>query len=121
MACIDKNRRALAMDNYNWIRDEEKNQLVVGTKARILYQDAEGRLKIALALHEVIREKKVGPIRLRRDHHAVSRTDSPFRETAKIKDGSNIMAVIAVQYFAANAARGMSMVALHNGGGVGIG
>lgn len=121
MACIDKNRRAQDMDNYNWIRDAEKNQLVVGTKARILYQDAEGRLKIALAFNELVREKKVGPIMLGRDHHDVSGTDSPFRETANIKDGSNIMADMAVQCFAGNAARGMTMVALHNGGGVGIG
>lgn len=121
MSCIDKNRRAQDLDNYNWIRDAEKNQLVVGTKARILYQDAEGRLKIALAFNEMVREKKVGPIMLGRDHHDVSGTDSPFRETANIKDGSNIMADMAVQCFAGNAARGMTMVALHNGGGVGIG
>ena len=121
MDCIDKSRRAQDMDNYNWIRDAEKNRLVVGTQARILYQDAEGRLKIALAFNEMVREKKVGPIMLGRDHHDVSGTDSPFRETANIKDGSNIMADMAVQCFAGNAARGMSMVALHNGGGVGIG
>lgn len=121
MSCIDKNRRAQDLDNYNWIRDAEKNQLVVGTKARILYQDAEGRLKIALAFNEMVRDKKVGPIMLGRDHHDVSGTDSPFRETANIKDGSNIMADMAVQCFAGNAARGMTMVALHNGGGVGIG
>ena len=121
MSCIDKNRRAQDLDNYNWIRDAEKNQLVVGTKARILYQDAEGRLKIALAFNQMVREKKVGPIMLGRDHHDVSGTDSPFRETANIKDGSNIMADMAVQCFAGNAARGMTMVALHNGGGVGIG
>ena len=121
MSCIDKNRRAQDLDNYNWIRDAEKNQLVVGTKARILYQDAEGRLKIALAFNQMVREMKVGPIMLGRDHHDVSGTDSPFRETANIKDGSNIMADMAVQCFAGNAARGMTMVALHNGGGVGIG
>ena len=121
MDCIDRHRRAQDMDNYNWIRDAEKNQLVVGTQARILYQDAEGRLKIALAFNRLVREGKVGPIMLGRDHHDVSGTDSPFRETANIKDGSNMMADMSVQCFAGNAARGMSMVALHNGGGVGIG
>lgn len=121
MGSIDKNRRAQDMDNYNWIRDAKKNNLVVGTKARILYQDAEGRLKIALAFNKMVREGEVGPIMLGRDHHDVSGTDSPFRETANIKDGSNIMADMAVQSFAGNAARGMSLVTLHNGGGVGIG
>lgn len=121
MDCIDKNRRAQDMDNYNWIRDAQKNKLVVGTEARILYQDAEGRLKIALEFNRLVREKKVGPIMLGRDHHDVSGTDSPFRETANIKDGSNIMADMSVQCFVGNAARGMTMVALHNGGGVGIG
>jgi len=121
MDCIDRHRRAQDMDNYNWIRDAEKNQLVVGTQARILYQDAEGRLKIALEFNRLVREGKVGPIMLGRDHHDVSGTDSPFRETANIKDGSNMMADMSVQCFAGNAARGMSMVALHNGGGVGIG
>ncbi len=121
MDCIDKNRRAQDMDNYNWIRDAQKNKMVVGTQARILYQDAEGRLKIALEFNRLVREKKVGPIMLGRDHHDVSGTDSPFRETANIKDGSNIMADMSVQCFVGNAARGMTMVALHNGGGVGIG
>jgi len=121
MACIDKDRRAQDLDNYNWIKDAKKNQLVVGTEARILYQDAEGRLKIALAFNKLVRDQEVGPIMLGRDHHDVSGTDSPFRETANIKDGSNIMADMAVQCFAGNAARGMTMVALHNGGGVGIG
>jgi len=121
MDCIDPNRRGQDLDNYNWIRDAEKNQLVVGTQARILYQDAEGRLKIALRFNEMVRNGNVGPIMLGRDHHDVSGTDSPFRETANIKDGSNVMADMAVQCFAGNAARGMSLVALHNGGGVGIG
>lgn len=121
MDCIDPKRRGQDLDNYNWIRDAEKNQLVVGTQARILYQDAEGRLKIALRFNEMVRNGEVGPIMLGRDHHDVSGTDSPFRETANIKDGSNVMADMAVQCFAGNAARGMSLVALHNGGGVGIG
>ena len=121
MECIDPNRRGQDMDNYNWIRDAEKNQLVVGTQARILYQDAEGRMNIALRFNEMVRNGEVGPIMLGRDHHDVSGTDSPFRETSNIKDGSNVMADMAVQCFAGNCARGMSLVALHNGGGVGIG
>jgi urocanate hydratase len=121
MECIDVNRRGQDRDNYNWIRDAEKNQLVVGSQARILYQDAAGRLKIALRFNEMVRNNEVGPIMLGRDHHDVSGTDSPFRETSNIKDGSNVMADMAVQCFAGNCARGMSLVALHNGGGVGIG
>ena len=121
MSCIDPDRRYQDRDNYNWIRDAEKNQLVVGTKARILYQDAEGRMRIALKFNELVREGKIGPVMMGRDHHDVSGTDSPFRETANIKDGSNVMADMAVQCYAGNAARGMSLCALHNGGGVGIG
>lgn len=121
MACIDPHRRAQDRDNWIWIRDAEKHQLVVGSQARILYQDAEGRLKIALCFNEMVRNGEIGPVMLGRDHHDVSGTDSPFRETANIRDGSNVMADMAVQCFAGNAARGMSLVALHNGGGVGIG
>ena len=121
MDCIDVNRRGQDRDNYNWIRDAEKNALVVGTEARILYQDAMGRLNIALKFNDMVRKGEVGPIMLGRDHHDVSGTDSPFRETSNIKDGSNVMADMAVQCFAGNCARGMSLVALHNGGGVGIG
>ncbi|MBQ2399316.1 MAG: urocanate hydratase [Muribaculaceae bacterium] len=121
MSCIDVNRRGQDRDNYNWIRDAEKNALVVGTQARILYQDAVGRMNIALKFNEMVRNGEVGPIMLGRDHHDVSGTDSPFRETSNIKDGSNVMADMATQCFAGNCARGMSLVALHNGGGVGIG
>ncbi|MDL2245186.1 urocanate hydratase [Parabacteroides sp. OttesenSCG-928-J18] len=121
MECIDPTRRGQDRDNYNWIRDAEKNQLVVGTEARILYQDAEGRMNIALRFNQMVRDGEVGSIMLGRDHHDVSGTDSPFRETANIYDGSNVMADMAVQCFAGNAARGMSLIALHNGGGVGIG
>ncbi|MDD3780418.1 MAG: urocanate hydratase, partial [Proteiniphilum sp.] len=121
MACINPDRRGQDRDNWIWIRDAEKHNLVVGTQARILYQDAEGRLKIALRFNEMVRNGEIGPVMLGRDHHDVSGTDSPFRETANIKDGSNVMADMAVQCFAGNAARGMSLVALHNGGGVGIG
>ncbi len=121
MDCINPDRRGQDRDNYNWIRDAEENRLVVGTQARILYQDAEGRLKIALRFNRMVREGEIGPVMLGRDHHDVSGTDSPFRETSNIYDGSNVMADMAVQCFAGNAARGMSLVALHNGGGVGIG
>lgn len=121
MTCIDPKRRFQDRDNYNWIRDAAKNRLVVGTQARILYQDAMGRMKIALKFNEMVRKGETGPIMLGRDHHDTGGTDSPFRETANIKDGSNIMADMAVHCFAGNAARGMSLVALHNGGGVGIG
>lgn len=121
MDCIDPNRRFQDKDNWQWIKEAKANKLVVGTKARILYQDAEGRRNIALAFNKLVREGKLGPIMIGRDHHDVSGTDSPFRETANIKDGSNVMADMAVQCFAGNAARGMSLCALHNGGGVGIG
>lgn len=108
-------------DNYKWVKDAKENNLVVGTKARILYQDALGRKSIALKFNEMVRNGEVGPIMLGRDHHDTGGTDSPFRETSNIKDGSNIMADMATTCFAGNAARGMSLVALHNGGGVGIG
>ena len=121
MDCIDPQRRAQDRDNWVWIRDAKENKMVVGTQARILYQDAEGRRDIALAFNKLVRDGKTGPIMLGRDHHDVSGTDSPFRETSNIKDGSNVMADMAVQCFAGNAARGMSLCALHNGGGVGIG
>ncbi len=121
MDCIDPDRRAQDYDNWVWIRDAEKNALVVGTQARILYQDAEGRTRIALKFNEMIRRGEIGPVMLGRDHHDVSGTDSPYRETANIKDGSNICADMATLCFAGNAARGMSLCALHNGGGVGVG
>ena len=121
MDVINPNRRGQDRDNWIWIRDAEKNKLVVGTQARILYQDAEGRRDIGLAFNKLVREGKIGPVMMGRDHHDVSGTDSPFRETSNIKDGSNVMADMAVQCFAGNAARGMSLCALHNGGGVGIG
>ncbi|MCF7792803.1 MAG: urocanate hydratase [Candidatus Cloacimonetes bacterium] len=108
-------------DNYIWVRDAIKNKLVVGTQARILYQDAMGRMNIALKFNEMVKNGEVGPIMLGRDHHDTGGTDSPFRETSNIKDGSNVMADMATQCFAGNAARGMSLIALHNGGGVGIG
>jgi len=121
MTCIDPGRRFQDRDNYIWIRDADKNKLVVGTQARILYQDAMGRMNIALRFNEMVGKGEIGPVMLGRDHHDTGGTDSPFRETANIRDGSNIMADMATQCFAGNAARGMSLVALHNGGGVGIG
>ena len=121
MDCIDPDRRSQDYDNWAWIRDAGKNALVVGTQARILYQDAEGRTRIALRFNEMVRDGHIGPVMLGRDHHDVSGTDGPFRETANIRDGSNICADMATQTFAGNAARGMTLCALHNGGGVGIG
>ena len=121
MECIDPNRRFQDKDNYVWIQDALKNKLVVGTKARILYQDTMGRMKIALRFNEMVRNGDIGPVMLGRDHHDAGGADSPFRETANIKDGSNIMADMAIAGYAGDAARGMSLVAIHNGGGVGIG
>ena len=121
MSCIDKDRRFQDYDNWKWIKDAKENKLVVGTKARILYQDAFGRMNIGLKFNELVRNGEIGPVMMGRDHHDVSGTDSPFRETSNIKDGSQFMADMATQCFAGNAARGMSMIALHNGGGVGIG
>jgi urocanate hydratase len=119
MECINSNRRFQDRDNYIWIKNADKNKLVVGTQTRILYQDATGRIKIALKFNEMVREGEVGPIMLGRDHHDSGGTDSPFRETANIRDGSNVTADMATQCFAGNVARGMTMVTLHNGGGVG--
>ncbi len=121
MACIDPERCWQDRDNYIWIRDAEQNRLVVGTQARILYQNEPGRRRIALKFNEMVRSGEIGPVMLGRDHHDVSGADSPFRETANVKDGSNVMADMAVQCFAGNAARGMTLCTLHNGGGVGIG
>ena len=103
------------------MRDAEKNRLVVGTQCRILYQDAQGRTELALRFNEMVRKGEIGPVMLGRDHHDTGGTDAPFRETSNIKDGSNIMAEMAAQCFAGNAARGMSYIALHNGGGTGVG
>jgi urocanate hydratase len=121
MSCIDSERRSEDRDNYIWIRDAKVNQLVVGSQARILYADAGGRTAISLKFNQMVRNGEVGPIMLGRDHHDPGGTDSPFRETANINDGSNVCADMATHCFAGNAARGMSLVALHNGGGTGIG
>jgi urocanate hydratase len=118
---INPDRRGQDRDNHTWIRDAEKNSLVVGSQARILYADALGRVDIALAFNKMVREKKVGPIMLGRDHHDTGGTDSPFRETSNIRDGSNVMSDMAHQCWAGNIARGMTLCVLSNGGGVGTG
>ena len=109
-------------DNIHWIREAGRNHLVVGSQARILYADAEGRTKIALAFNEAIRRGEIScPVVLGRDHHDVSGTDSPFRETSNIYDGSQFCADMAVQNVIGDAFRGATWVSLHNGGGVGWG
>lgn len=121
MSVINPDRRSQDRDNYIWIRDAEKNKLVVGTQCRILYQDALGRRDIALKFNEMVRNGEIGPVMLGRDHHDTGGTDSPYRETSNIYDGSNVTADMATHCYAGNAARGMSLIALHNGGGTGIG
>ncbi|MGA0434133.1 MAG: urocanate hydratase [Flavobacteriales bacterium] len=109
-------------DNIRWIRGAKENQLVVGSQARILYADAEGRMRIAKAFNDAIADGSLSaPVVLGRDHHDVSGTDSPFRETSNIYDGSAFTADMAVQNFAGDAFRGATWVSLHNGGGVGWG
>ena len=109
-------------DNIRWIEGARENRLVVGSQARILYADAEGRILIAAAFNKAIRDGKLkGPVILGRDHHDVSGTDSPFRETSNIYDGSSFTADMAVQNVIGDAFRGATWVSLHNGGGVGWG
>jgi len=120
MNCIDPSLSALHHDNYYWIKNAGDNDLVVGTKARILYADEEGRIDIALKINKAVREGKIGPVMMGRDHHDSSGTDSPFRETSNIYDGSRPTADMSVQSFVGNAVRGMTMVVLSNGGGVGV-
>jgi urocanate hydratase len=121
LSCIDPNRRAQDRDNWYWIKNAENNNLVVGSQARILYADMETRVKIALKFNEMVRNDEIGPIMLGRDHHDTGGTDSPFRETSNIKDGSNIMSDMAHHCWAGNIARGSTMCVLSNGGGVGTG
>jgi urocanate hydratase len=114
--------RGQIQDNLTWIRQANENQLVVGSQARILYADAEGRMKIAERFNRAIASGELsGPVVLGRDHHDVSGTDSPYRETSNIYDGSRYTADMAVQNFAGDAFRGATWVSLHNGGGVGWG
>lgn len=108
-------------DNIKWIKGAQENKLVVGSQARILYADAEGRIKIAKAFNKAIRKGEIGPIVLGRDHHDVSGTDSPFRETSNIYDGSKFTADMAIHNVIGDSFRGATWVSIHNGGGVGWG
>ena len=109
-------------DNLRWIRAAEENKLVVGSQARILYADAEGRMKIAKAFNDAIKSGELSaPIILGRDHHDVSGTDSPYRETSNIYDGSQFTADMAIQNVIGDSFRGATWVSIHNGGGVGWG
>jgi urocanate hydratase len=105
-------------DNLKWIKEADSYKLVVGSKARILYADQCGRTKIAVKLNQMVRDKKLkGPVVISRDHHDVSGTDSPFRETSNVYDGSAFTADMAVQNVIGDSFRGATWVALHNGGG----
>lgn len=108
-------------DNIKWIKEAKQNKMVVGSQARILYADAEGRMKIAEAFNLAIAEGKIGPVILGRDHHDVSGTDSPYRETSNIYDGSAFTADMAIQNVIGDSFRGATWVSIHNGGGVGWG
>jgi urocanate hydratase len=108
-------------DNIQWIQGAKENKLVVGSQARILYADAEGRMKIAKAFNKAIKKGVIGPIILGRDHHDVSGTDSPYRETSNIYDGSKFTADMAIQNVIGDSFRGATWVSIHNGGGVGWG
>ena len=108
-------------DNITWIQNAKENKLVVGSQARILYADAEGRMKIAQAFNNAVAKEEIGPVVLGRDHHDVSGTDSPFRETSNIYDGSQFTADMAIQNVIGDSFRGATWVSIHNGGGVGWG
>jgi len=108
-------------DNIQWIKGARENKLVVGSQARILYADAEGRMRIAEAFNKAIAKGDIGPVVLGRDHHDVSGTDSPFRETSNIYDGSKFTADMAIQNVIGDSFRGATWVSIHNGGGVGWG
>ncbi|MBP9794058.1 MAG: urocanate hydratase [Flavobacterium sp.] len=108
-------------DNITWIKGAQENKLVVGSQARILYADAEGRMKIAEAFNKAIANKEIGPVVLGRDHHDVSGTDSPYRETSNIYDGSRFTADMAIHNVIGDSFRGATWVSIHNGGGVGWG
>ena len=122
MATAPEEIKSQLADNIHWIKEAGKNKMVVGSQARILYADSEGRIKIALAMNNAIREGKISaPIVLGRDHHDVSGTDSPYRETSNIYDGSNLTADMAVHNVIGDSFRGATWVSIHNGGGVGWG
>jgi urocanate hydratase len=116
-----KEIRSQLTDNINWIKAAKANKLVVGSKARILYADAGGRMKIAEAFNQAIKNKKIGSVVLGRDHHDVSGTDSPYRETSNIYDGSRFTADMAIHNVIGDSFRGATWVSIHNGGGVGWG
>ncbi|MDP2686242.1 MAG: urocanate hydratase [Aequorivita sp.] len=116
-----KEIRQQMQDNITWIKGAQENKLVVGSQARILYADSDGRVQIASAFNKAISEGKIGPIILGRDHHDVSGTDSPYRETSNIYDGSRFTADMAIQNVIGDSFRGASWVSIHNGGGVGWG
>ena len=109
------------LDNIQWIKGAQENNLVLGSQARILYADAEGRMRIAQAFNEAISRGEIGPVILGRDHHDVSGTDSPYRETSNIYDGSSFTADMAIQNVIGDSFRGATWVSIHNGGGVGWG
>ena len=108
-------------DNIQWIKGAQENKLVVGSQARILYADAEGRMKIAEAFNNAIKNGEIDTVILGRDHHDVSGTDSPYRETSNIYDGSRFTADMAIQNVIGDSFRGATWVSIHNGGGVGWG
>jgi urocanate hydratase len=119
--CINKNRRYQDYDNYVWIKNAKEYNLVVGSQARILYQDAETRRKIAKVFNNLVKEGKIGPVIIGRDHMDTGGVDAPSRETSNIKDGSNLTADMSALVFGGDCAMGMSLVSIHNGGGTGIG
>lgn len=109
-------------DNLKWIEEAQSYNLVVGSKARILYSDRDGRVLISLGINQMVRDGRLkGPVVISRDHHDVSGTDSPFRETSNVYDGSAFTADMAVQNFVGDGFRGATWISLHNGGGVGWG
>ena len=108
-------------DNIKWIEEANKNKMVVGSQARILYADAEGRIKIAQAFNKAIANSEIGAVVLGRDHHDVSGTDSPYRETSNIYDGSKFTADMSIHNVIGDSFRGATWVSIHNGGGVGWG
>ena len=108
-------------DNIQWIQGAQENKLVVGSQARILYADAQGRIEIAEAFNKAIKRGEIGPVILGRDHHDVSGTDSPYRETSNIYDGSKFTADMAIHNVIGDSFRGATWVSIHNGGGVGWG
>jgi urocanate hydratase len=108
-------------DNIHWIKTAKKNKLVVGTQARILYANSIGRIEIAKAFNQAIEQNKIGPIVIGRDHHDVSGTDSPYRETSNIYDGSQFTSDMSIHNVIGDSFRGATWVSIHNGGGVGWG